>query len=261
MLDLKYAHIFDVSVARLTVGSPTNRANNGEHRYGFCKPPADFLAAFSLRSVSSPAASIGTYAEISRWYRSLSCSAIFSYPVRVSGSMLFHCSPSILAMSANFMSGCAALIFGRAICTKHMYAPFGPLGLFGSTTSLPLPRPFFLPSLPLSFLDFFEAFSNVPSGLRLLRDRVRRRRDGGFSSGNETSLPVRQVADDGFDEPLDSARACFCSRTRDRGLLNRGGVREAARARRGAGRRKPTPRGDAPGDPLAGAGLEELLDL
>ena len=103
LLDLKYAHIFDVSVARLTVGSPTNRANNGEHRYGFCKPPADFLAAFSLRSVSSPAASIGTYAEISRWYRSLSCSAIFSYPVRVSGSMLFHCSPSILAMSANFM--------------------------------------------------------------------------------------------------------------------------------------------------------------
>jgi len=89
----------------------------------------------------------------------------------------------------------------------------------------------------LSFLDFFEAFSNVPSGLRLLRDRVRRRRDGGFSSGNEMSLPARQVADDGFDEPLDSARACFSrerSRTRDRGLLNRGGVREAARARAAA---------------------------
>ena len=58
---------------------------------------------------------------------------------------------------------CLALILGRATCTKHMYAPLGPLGLLGSTTSLPLPRPFFLPSLPafLSSLAFLPGLVGV----------------------------------------------------------------------------------------------------
>mmetsp|Transcript_10695 Transcript_10695/g.49116 ORF Transcript_10695/g.49116 Transcript_10695/m.49116 type:complete len:231 (+) Transcript_10695:593-1285(+) len=100
--------------------------------------------------------------------------------------MPFHCSPRVLAMSANFMPGLLALILGRAICTKHMYAPLGPLGLLGSTTSLPLPRPrFFLPSLPiLPSLDFLPLGS--PSALRLVALLGR--------EGEETSARVARRA-------------------------------------------------------------------
>jgi hypothetical protein len=42
------------------LGSPTKSASNALHLYGFCKPPALFFAAFSFRSSSKPAASMGT---------------------------------------------------------------------------------------------------------------------------------------------------------------------------------------------------------
>mmetsp|Transcript_10772 Transcript_10772/g.39008 ORF Transcript_10772/g.39008 Transcript_10772/m.39008 type:complete len:248 (+) Transcript_10772:318-1061(+) len=164
---LKYDHSLLVRFAReIVLSPPRNFVSAGVHLYGFCNPPADFFACFSFLSWSRPAASMGTYAAMSRAYRNLSSSAILSYLARVGASMDFHCSPSCFAISANFRPGCDALIFGRAICTKHMYAPLGPLGLFGSVTSLPLPRPRFLPFL--SSLDFFPALPPEPSALRFV---------------------------------------------------------------------------------------------
>ena len=48
-------------------------------------------------------------------------------------------------MSGNDKSGFCFLISGLLTATKHMYGPFGPFGLVGSTISFVLPRPFFLP--------------------------------------------------------------------------------------------------------------------
>ena len=74
------------------------------------------------------------------------------------------------------------MILGRAICTKHMYAPLGPLGLLGSVTSLPLPRPrFFLPSLPILSAFFPRLAPASPSALRLILLR---------GDGEETSARV-----------------------------------------------------------------------
>jgi len=62
------------------------------------------------------------------------------------------------------MFGEARLISGRRTPTKHKYAPFGPFGLVGSTTSLVLPRPafFFFFSVFFFLFAFPSTFSNPP---------------------------------------------------------------------------------------------------